>query len=414
MKRLGIAFVALGALLLQACGSVGPLTIALAPSQASSGVNRTLQSAADIAIEPDVSNVEYKVFGELSLQRVSGFAFSIAPRTDTKDRLKDVAAALNVPGAAVKESRNTFTIGFQQDTGAGVWLWVDDAGSWWSYFPGTTVNAIVPDPNKAPVLITPNEAIARATRFLIQVGYPLRSFRLTATQSDFAVEVVGNLNLTNIPTNLNFNFTFGTNGVITAASGPLVNVETANGYYLITPDEGVARLKDPKYSSIGLVTRAAIETAKSSPQSASTTDVLTMPITRVEYSLMQSLMTNTTTILLPAYTYYNEQGAVGTVIAMQEKYFSFGDMPVNTDEPAPLNSLGSTSLPAKVTPLTAESAGLLRGLSEKAAVKISRENGWAVRIARRNGEDFLLTTDFSETRVNLTVVQGVVTAISIG
>ena len=434
MKRIAPIAAVLGMVVIASCSSVGPLTLNLAPSQAVSGANRTMESAVDLSVGLDTSNVEYKIFGELSTPRVSGFAFSIAARFDSKDWLRNIATALEVPGDVIKQSKNSFTIGFNKDTGAGIWMWIDDAGSWWSYFPGTDVASSSPSSSsceagkscpavtaeKPKNLLPEDEAIARATRFLLQIGFRLNSFRLNATKSDYSTDVTGNLFIANIPTNLNFSFSYGEDGKVLAASGPLLIVRKANGYYLITPDEGVKRLSDPRYSSIGASTRTALDMATSSPTSSSSNAPLTVPITRVEYSLMQSLLANGTTILLPAYTYFNEDGVVGTVIAMKDEYLIFGDLPVNTDEPTPLNTAGHTSSaggssvtrPSVVA--TPEATKLLVGLSEAEATKVAEGNGWVVRIAMRDGEAFQLTMDFSESRVNFTIVKGIVTAASIG
>ena len=436
MKRLLLLVCAVGLLGLSACDPIGPLTIELAPSQVFSGANRTMESAVDLTSPPEIGDVEYKVFGDLQTPRVSGFAFSIALRFDAKDGLREVAAALGVSGEPIKQSKNTFTVGFNKDTGAGVWLWIDDAGSWWSYFPGNTSGASAPSagscdvnsacdvgaPIKPKNLLSTDEAEARATRFLLSVGYRLNNFRLSATQNDYSTDVEGKLFIAGIPTNLGINFSFGDNGVISAASGPFVVVRRANGYYLISPEEGVKRLSDTRYSTVATFDNSSVGRVATSvsmpPQSR-----MVVPITRVEYTLMQSLMANNNTILLPAYTYYNEDGVVGTVIAMKNEYLSFGQMPVNTDEPSPLNtvsrattsgsSVSTAPAPAK-TPATPESVRLLVGLTEYGANKVAKDNGWALRVAMKDGVAFQLTADYSDSRVNLTVVNGIVTAVSIG
>jgi hypothetical protein len=56
----------------------------------------------------------------------------------------------------------------------------------------------------------------------------------------------------------------------------------------------------------------------------------------------------------------------------------------------------------------------LIGLTESEAVKVASERGWTIRVAMRDGEAFMLTKDYSENRVNLTVVKTVVTAVTIG
>jgi len=45
---------------------------------------------------------------------------------------------------------------------------------------------------------------------------------------------------------------------------------------------------------------------------------------------------------------------------------------------------------------------------------LAEENGWQVRIAARDGETFPLTMDYREDRVNLTIVDAVVTEVLIG
>lgn len=436
MRRVAPVAAVVGVAVLASCSSVGPLTLNLAPSQSLSGANRTMESADALAKAPDTSKIEYKVFGDLTTPRVSGFAFSIGSKPDSKEWLRNIAAVLNVPGDVVKQSKNTFTVGLNKDTGAGVWLWADDAGSWWSYFPGTTASATapsssacvsgeeceIPTPVKPKNLLPADEAIARATRFLIQVGFRLNGFRLEAKKLDYSTEVTGNMVVSGIPTNLNFSFSYGDDGVLMGASGPLVTIRVANGYYIITPEEGVKRLSDPRFSSVGSGTRVAMDMVAQSPSSSSTTNTLTIPITRVEYTLMQSVLANTTTILLPAYTYYNEDGVVGTVIAMKDEYLKFGEMPVNTDEPSPLNTSGTSSGSGgdssgrgiSTTPPTPESVKLLVGLTEQEARKVAEGNGWVVRIAMRDGEAFQLTADYSDTRVNFTVLKGEVTSVVIG
>jgi len=66
------------------------------------------------------------------------------------------------------------------------------------------------------------------------------------------------------------------------------------------------------------------------------------------------------------------------------------------------------------TTLTEETSKSLIGLTEDEAVKVASERGWTIRVAMRDGEAFMLTLDYSENRVNLTVVKTVVTAVTIG
>jgi predicted urease superfamily metal-dependent hydrolase len=67
-----------------------------------------------------------------------------------------------------------------------------------------------------------------------------------------------------------------------------------------------------------------------------------------------------------------------------------------------------------VQELTQDSADSLIGLTEDEARKVAAERGWAVRVAMRDGEAFMLTTDYREDRVNLTVEKNAVTSVQIG
>jgi len=71
-----------------------------------------------------------------------------------------------------------------------------------------------------------------------------------------------------------------------------------------------------------------------------------------------------------------------------------------------------TELPAPVDPVAAE---ILLGLPEDEAAKVAEENGWTLRVVRADGVDFVVTADYSPTRVNVELTEGVVTAVvSIG
>jgi hypothetical protein len=56
----------------------------------------------------------------------------------------------------------------------------------------------------------------------------------------------------------------------------------------------------------------------------------------------------------------------------------------------------------------------LVNLTEPDAYTRASQAGWAVRTASRDGETFALTQDYSPTRVNLTVADGTVRAVTVG
>ncbi len=56
----------------------------------------------------------------------------------------------------------------------------------------------------------------------------------------------------------------------------------------------------------------------------------------------------------------------------------------------------------------------LIGLSEASAEEAAADFGYSWRVVSRDGEDFVVTMDYSETRINATIVDGVVTDATIG
>lgn len=66
------------------------------------------------------------------------------------------------------------------------------------------------------------------------------------------------------------------------------------------------------------------------------------------------------------------------------------------------------------TPIPDTSAGALVGLTEKVATTCAENEGWNVRIVAKDGEEYMVTADYRSDRVNLTIVNDVVTAVNVG
>jgi hypothetical protein len=267
-------------------------------------------------------------------------------------------------------------------------------------------------------------AIALVRKILTDAELPVSGFEFTATTSEWSTEVVGTIMAGKVSTNISLYFSFGANGAVMYASGPLIELKDAGSYPIISPTDAVVRLSQMKYGLVGPMARSAGDTAVSSPEpGTSTPQSVEVQITGVRLGLMQTTLTNNSSILLPAYTYTNSDGDVGTVLAVEEKYFSFGDSEVSdgTVTPTPVDpgtsdgspGAGSWSAVDPTEPVQL-SAQKLIGLSEDEARKVAEEMGWTVRVAMRDGEAFMLTTDFQTNRVNLTITEGSVTAVTVG
>jgi hypothetical protein len=358
-----------------------------------------------------------------------------------------LAVALGVPGEVVKEDTNNFSIGVDDKTGAGLRLYVDVSSAWWSYSSESVGSGSVSSPacapdaecvdagrpvvDPAPPVNLPDEAtaIALVTKLLQDADLRVKPFAFSATKTEWSTGVVGTLMARDVSSNISLYVSFGSDAKITYASGPLVELKNAGSYPLIPPKDAVKRLSQLQYGLVGPTARSAIDMSVSSPASDSSTPVaVTVPITGVRLALMQTTLTNNSSILLPAYTFTNADGDVGTVLAIEDKYLSYGDSEVTdggdpdpVPEPKPVDP-GSPAVdppqvenptePAVVPDET--SVKKLIGLTEAEAQKVATELGWQVRVAMRDGEAFMLTMEYLTNRVNLTITKGLVVAVAIG
>jgi hypothetical protein len=390
-------------------------------------------------------DVSYSVLNELPDLGDAATAWSVNPLKENIGTLKKLAVSLGLSGDVVKEDKNNFVIGLDDKTGAGLRLFVDVSSAWWNYSSGaassgaTSSVACAPDTecvdvgtpavDPPPPANLPDEAtaIARVSQLLKDVGLRVKPYSFSATKSEWSTDVVGTFMARDISSNMSLYVSFGSDAKITYASGPLVELKNAGSYPLIPPKDAVKRLSQLQYGLVGPTARSAIDMSVSSPATDISTPVaVTVPITGVRLALMQTTLTNKSSILLPSYTFTNADGDVGTVIAIEEKFLSYGDSEVTDGgdpepEPMPVDPLIPAVDPGKaenpsdpVAVLDETSVKKLIGLTEAEAQKVATELGWQVRVAMRDGEAFMLTTDYQTNRVNLTITKGLVTNVVIG
>lgn len=429
-----VAVVATSALMFAACGTTDPLVLSLKSSQVKSGSNRANPSSSQNAEDAKLAyaqDVSYSVLNDLPDLGESATAWTVNPLTENKGTLKKLAVSFGLTGDLVKEDTSNFSIGLDDKTGAGLRLFVDTSSAWWNYSSGS-----VATPTPPANLTDEATAIAHVTQLLKDAGLRVKLYALSATKTEWSTDVVGTLMARDISSNISLYVSFGSDAKITYASGPLVELKNAGSYPLVAPKDAVKRLSQMQYGLMGPNARSAIDMAVSSPASDnSIPTVITVPITGVRLALMQTTLTNNSSILLPAYTFTNADGDVGTVLAIEDKYLSYGDSEVTDGaDPVPTpvqvdpgsSGVGSSggspgTVPGPVvTPTIAvvaldnASAKKLIGLTEAEAQKVAAELGWQVRIAMRDGEAFILTLEYLTNRVNLTITKGFVTAVVVG
>jgi len=152
---------------------------------------------------------------------------------------------------------------------------------------------------------------------------------------------------------------------------------------------------------------------------------MVVTIIGVEEDLQMMYGAENEVYLIPAYAFLAETDEYGyqpryTYSAVSDEYV----VPTAGISPMPgwLSSARSSSesgaSEVAVDPSTMEilesDLDALVGLSEAEATDVATAQGWEVRVVSRDGEDFAVTKDFRSDRVNLTLVDDVVTGADIG
>jgi hypothetical protein len=345
-------------------------------------------------------------------------AWSVGRRRKPAGELGKIAFALDIKGVVERIDDNSFVIKDETNPDRFANLFVDEAGGWWTFSNGAQQSEpACPAPSdgceQQQPSLTPGEAIRRTNQILSQADMVPSNYPLSAVQGNGSTVVTGYLTLGGIQTNLVTQFIFNAAGDVVSASGPMIAIAMAGRFPILTPAAAVKRLNNPSFALIGAVTRLAADSVSSSPSSSGTSSSETVvPITGVRFILMETKLANLTHMLLPAYTFFNTDGDVGTVLAITDDHLAFRKNAVVSTDTVPVS--GGDMPPTQARPLDENSAQQLLGLPEQEATKVAMANGWQVRIAARDGEFFMLTQDYAENRVNLSVKRGKVIAITVG
>lgn len=416
------------AALLASCAKSGPVTLSLATSQSRTGEVRMNTDASFQEPEALPIEVKYSVKGVLPYLGDQLLAWSIGRRTKPSGELEKLAFSFGIVGDIEKVDDNSY-LATDASKQRSVNLWVDDAGGWWSYqdfgqgggsasSPGCapdTKCVVEPPVATAPKnLIAPGDALRRTNQYLSRADMVPLNYPLEARQTEYSTEVFGALTLGDVKTNIGVSFSYGENGALLSASGPMITIAMAGRYPIVSPMEAVKRLSDPKYGAIGAATRLAADVAVSSPapSSSSSVDII---ITSVRLLLMEARLSNGTHMLLPAYTFSNADGDVGTVLAISDDVIAFRKSVTETTmTPSPSPEPAPQPGPVEPGSLSQDEVDGLIGLTEQEAIKTAESKGWIVRIAARDGQYFMLTSDYVTNRVNLTVKKTLVTSVAIG
>jgi hypothetical protein len=419
MKRTSILCLLVACTLgVTSCANEGPVQLLLASSQSQSGQVRMALEQAGGPVDSIPNTVTFDVRGPLPDLGDRLLAWSIGRRRKPAGELGKIAFALNIKGLVERIDDNLLVVKDESKPDRFANLFVDEAGGWWTFSSGAQQSEpACPVPSDGcegqQSLLSEGEAIRRTNQILSRADMVPSNYPLSAVQANGSTVVTGYLTLGGIETNLATQFIFNAAGDVVSASGPMIAVAMAGRFPILTPAAAVKRLNNPSFALIGAVTRLAATSVSSSPSSPGTSSSETVvPITGVRFILMETKLANLTHMLLPAYTFFNTDGDVGTVLAITDDHLTFRERAVVSTETVPVS--GGDVPPSQVQPLDENSAQQLLGLPESEATKVAMANGWLVRIAARDGEFFMLTQDYVDNRVNLSVKSGKVIAITVG
>lgn len=453
-----------------------PIVFSAAQSTLSSRTAGAAESTADAAMPNNKMaavapyEVQYEVEGDLPAldDKAQSWKSKGAP---SKKQMNAIAKALGVEGDLVarkKDEGGGFVAGPIDGSAPSVSFGDAELDPYlnWYYSPAwatssrssepavapdaATSDAVVEVPgemNKPENLPSKDEARARAKSIMSEAGVDVRDDDIEVYADEWSVSVTAWTRVGDIRAPMSWTFGFGDEGAITWAGGNLLSFEKGPKFPRVGALVGVERLGDPKYSGwygYGPVAKSVAEpafaddpaaVAPSPAGDATTTDsvvpvVQTVVITGVKESLTPIIDADNVMWLVPSYEYAVKDGYTISTLAITDEFIeqaaptpdimvggetsgSSGSSGVSEGSEGSTGS-GETLAAVDVPAISQEEAVELVGLSEDEAVDVAASNGWITRVSSRDGEDFQLTMDYVTNRVNLAIVDGKVTGVSVG
>ncbi|MEY2966440.1 MAG: hypothetical protein RLY50_490 [Actinomycetota bacterium] len=416
-----------GLTLVAACGSSEPGVISIGAgwSQNAASADAATGERSSLAVSP---SIEFVLADGVSAPAERAHAWRVTAPRDATSRLEGLAEAFAIDGDPVTGDDGTVTIG--DDRRVSSWTWGGIVS--WSYESAvmsggdSTVSepcdpsaglcdTAPPDRVALPEnLISTGDALVKARRILGAAGYGADQTTLVGGSSEWSTWVDIELTAGGVGSGLFGRIDFGADGVVTSAYGQFVALERADEYPLVDLATAVGRLGVPIFASGPRSddASAAVDSSAGSATDSVADSPVTVTVTGVDMVLQPETQSDTSTLLVPAYSFTSADGLVGVVLALEDKHMNTGNGGV---EPTPGTALPEPApAPDEMPPIPQSDADTVIGLTEDEATKIAADRGWTVRIAERDGEQYMLTLDFQVNRVNLSITGGRVTAVSVG
>jgi len=430
---------------LVACGAQEsqpqPISFSLAAStrSASDAVGAPESSNSDSKIMAPNYSVKYVIDGKLS--DLGKEASSWRAQTDvvaSDAALKKIASALGVKSAAVQAGEGDPYLSWYYSSVAASKssppsVGMSDSDATTTSPDGTVVSPPIPEnvPTKA-------EAKIIVQKMLAKMGVEVNDANIEVYGDAYGAWSTAWETFDGMRSPMSWNIGLGANGVVTYAQGNFLKFTRGANYPVVSTTEAVKRLGDPRYS--GWFGYGAVSSKEVLAQDMTTIPVQedvvqTIRLTKVSASLTPVMASDKTLWLLPSYEYLTSEGYTVSALALDEKYIdqtptsTVPDSDVNVTTPgAGSGSTGSSTggttpadggivepapTPQTILP-TEKDAKALVGLNEDEAVKIIEGNGWTYRIGSRDGEQFMLTEDYSTSRFTLGIEKAIVMTATIG
>lgn len=283
-----------------------------------------------------------------------------------------------------------------------------------------------PEPPKPPTNV-PNKQQARdlSEEFMTKLDVDTTDLKVDVYADEWGASVTYNELMDGVPGLRYWIFTYGGGQELQYASGPLSEVVKGPSYPTVSVEEAFKRLSDTRFgvypAEYMRANSAAMTKGGWSQYAPNSTETVRFTLTGARRSVTGFYIEKYGNIMLPAYTFTDEKGDVVRVIAVEDKYLSFAPVPM--PEPMPSDSVTDITDPVPPdttvnatdpTAIPQSDADSLIGLTEGEAQKVASSRGWTMRVASVDGKENMLTADYSFTRVNVTIVSGVITSVSVG
>jgi len=400
-------------------------------------------------------------------------SYSLSAGSYSADDVTAIASVFGVSGDVVELGADVgggYRIGSEDGSTDSLWA-SGDASGYWYFSPkydesmmsrgcaigaspdGTVSSEPVECVTPEPPANVPSEDEARSlfATMVSDMGLDADDMVLETYADEWSANVYGYLLIDGVRSPLTVNVGFGSEGAVTWASGFLGEVvrgadyprigtaaalERLNSEYANPMLRGGVAVDDIAVSSGVAETTASAETATPDtvvPVPSSDAPVETIPvdmpietvpvevqeesIVAVEEELVMLYGQDGSIYLVPGYAFIAVEDEYGynpryTVSALPDEYVQQAE-PIAV-EPGVIEPAIEPAVDPSDAMIADVDAAALVGSSEAEATEAAKSKGWDVRVVSRDGEDFPVTMDYRGDRVNLTIVDDVVTASTVG